>query len=196
MFHFLTRRQFLCSSALMVSGIFLCLTGRASAQAANLDGTQNSNTEVTQDYSATAYQKTVERHVAQDQRIIHLSITNQHTTNQTDRVCYKATWSDTDGPAWYARHNLPEKMFQEQMDSYAAQGFRPIELCAYTVGTTPFFGGLWQLTDGPDWTMFKGLSPTEFAAKDKSLTDQGYHLAQSCKYTGGGKPLVLGLWQK
>jgi hypothetical protein len=172
---------------ILVGGMLLMMSGRVIAQ----DIPNVPAAEITQDYTSAAYQKTFNQHVAQGKRLLHISITNQGS-----QVCYKAIWSATDGPLWAARHGMTDMQFQSQLDNYTAQGYRPVDLCAYMLGATPFFGGLWEMSDGPDWEVHKNLSPADFATEDKSLTVQGYHLAQSYKYTTDGKPLILGFWQK
>lgn len=195
MFLALTRRQFVKALPLILGGSLAILkfASKTYAQSSGQSTTSNSedsnSAEATRDYDAASYQATFDKHVAQGERPLKVSI-----TNQDKRVCYEVTWGPSENVTWEARHNLLFDDFKHQHDNLLSLGYRPVNLCAYMVGKEARFGGLWEQTDGPDWIAHLSLTPSQFTLDDQQYKIQGYRLTDSGKYTQDTQPRVLALW--
>ena len=57
---------------------------------------------------------------------------------------YAALWEKSDGPAWGARHGVPDAWYQNVFDNYYYQGYRPTFISAFTSGSAGKLNGVWE----------------------------------------------------
>jgi CubicO group peptidase (beta-lactamase class C family) len=109
---------------------------------------------------------------------------------------YTSLWQQIDGPDWHARHGLAADELQAEYDALIPQGFRPVDICGYTVGGQARFTAVWDRTPGVDWVARHGLSADDYQSQFAYWRDQGYTLTRVSGYEVAGQTYYTAIWTR
>ena len=99
-------------------------------------------------------------------------------------------------PAWQARHLLTFAQYQPDFDALKAQGYRPLDLNAYSINGEDHFASVWEQSPGPAWEARHDLSSDAHNALFRTLPQQGFRPISISGYDKFGEPRFASLWQK
>jgi len=104
---------------------------------------------------------------------IDLEIVNEEGT-----LRYSAVWIENPGgPAWVARWDLRHEQFLDELESWRAKGYRPIDLEIYGIeGNTRYAYVMVHDPARADWVARWGKTVEAMEPEMDSLTQQGYRV--------------------
>ena len=100
---------------------------------------------------------------------------------------------------WVARHGMTSQSYQQAFDSYGAQGYRLVDIGAYSVDGEPRFAAVWwqeSPTSPRAWVAHHALSAVQFQRKLDRYREQGYRLVDVSGYAHAGKARYAAIWQQ
>jgi hypothetical protein len=109
---------------------------------------------------------------------------------------YAATFEQSPGPDWQARHGLTGDAFQTQFDNLAAQGYALVQSCRYRVNIDRQFAGIWQRLPGLVWEAHTGLTDSAHTALFATLSAAGKRLVNISNYSDTGIARYASIWQQ
>jgi len=139
--------------------------------------------------SAEDYQATFNRLRDQGYRLIDVS-----GYELNDRPYYAAIFQEADGPAWEGRHGLSSAEYQSTFNRLKGQGYRMVHVSGYGVGRTPYYAGIWEKTEGPDWEARTGLAASAYQGVFDQWFYQGFRPARVCGYDAGGQTQMAAIF--
>jgi hypothetical protein len=80
---------------------------------------------------------------------------------------------------WYGVSDVD---YQANFDNLAGLGYRPVDLCGFTVASQDLYTGVFVQMPGPDWVARHGLSAAEYQQEFDILVAQGYRLTHVSGY--------------
>jgi CubicO group peptidase (beta-lactamase class C family) len=109
---------------------------------------------------------------------------------------YASLWQKTGGAEWRARHGISAAELQAEFDSLTPQGFRPIDVCGYTVAGQVRFAAIWDKSPVMHWVARHGLTSAEYQQLFTHLADHHYVLQCVSGYEAGGQNLYAAVWTR
>jgi CubicO group peptidase (beta-lactamase class C family) len=97
-------------------------------------------------------------------------------------------------PPWQARHGLTEAQYQPDFDSLRNQGYRPLDINAYSIGGAPHFASIWEQSPGPGWSAHHGLTSDAHNALFRDLPSRGFRPISISGYDRFGETRFASLW--
>jgi len=109
-------------------------------------------------------------------------------------------WADLDEPkesrSWVSFRNLSPASYQSKLDTYTAQGFRPVDV-EIKGGTRPRYALIMRKNPtGTKWALHTTLNNKDFKKKLARYRKDGYRLIDQETYRRGGKRYYGGVWLK
>jgi CubicO group peptidase (beta-lactamase class C family) len=108
---------------------------------------------------------------------------------------YACVWDPYAGPAWQARHGIDAQTYQQTFDSLAADGYRLVQVCGYTVHGRQLFAAVWEQSPGHAWEARHGLVDTDYQAEFDARAAQGMRLVDVSAYENGGGLAYTTIWE-
>lgn len=128
--------------------------------------------------SPQAYEKAHALYKKSGYRLIHIS-----GYQDNKQPLYAAIWERSFGPKRVDHIGLNGQQFQAKFDQLAKQGFQPIVISAYFVGTTPNFAAIWEKQN------------TRWNAKF-AVEDEAFQLTINDYYYEGYRPVVIDAYSR
>lgn len=97
---------------------------------------------------------------------------------------------------WAANHDLTTSGLQSQFDTLSAQGYRPVDVTAFSVGGSPRFGVIWERRGSPYYAFYYGMSASGLGAQDSNLASMGYRLVLLDTYKDAGNDRFTAIWER
>jgi hypothetical protein len=141
--------------------------------------------------SPEEYQQLVDDLAGQGYRPLHVS---GHSVGGEDR--YATIWEQRDGPPWIARHRLTGAQYQQVIDDLSGQGYRPIDVSAYTVAGEDRFATIWEQRQSPPWVERHGLRSQEYQQLVEALAGQGFRPLHVSGHSIGGEGRYATIWEQ
>jgi hypothetical protein len=141
--------------------------------------------------TSAQYQREFDKLLAEGYRLIEVT---GFGVGNSDR--YGAIWEKSPGPAWQARHGLSAVQYQQEFDNLTRQGFRPVNISAYTVAGQDRYAAIFERRQGGAWVARHGLTSSQYQQEFDRLVSQGYRLLEVSGYTVGGKDHYAAIWEK
>ncbi|MBS1661781.1 MAG: serine hydrolase [Bacteroidetes bacterium] len=118
-------------------------------------------------------------------------VTGYSLNNQAN---YAALWQKTNIPASEFHHGLTAAQYQSTFDDLNKKGYRLVYVQGFTVGSTPYFNGIWQKTGGPAMIARHNLTAQQY----QQVFDQNknYKPKIISAYTVNGTPYFDGIWEQ
>ena len=127
-----------------------------------------------------------------------LTLVNAYSgTNGIDK--YVAIWekSTSNSVPLVARHGLTSAQYQNEFNSWTAQGYRLTHVSGYGISNTAYFAAIFQkLTSTPAWTARHGLTAAQYQTEFNTLTNQGYVLVLVSGYTVNNIDYYAAIFEK
>jgi Beta-lactamase/Bacterial tandem repeat domain 1 len=92
-------------------------------------------------------------------------------------------------------HNLSAEKFQYLFNLHGSQGYRLIDLDAYTVNDVPYYAGVWEKSADPSPEVHHIMTEPEYRRIFAEKLDQGYRLARLSPYVVSGYPMYAAIWE-
>jgi hypothetical protein len=137
------------------------------------------------------YQQAFDTYTQQGYRVIDVS-----GYNVGAQVLYAAIWERGQGPAWIARHGLTSAQYQQAFDTFAAQGYRLIDVSGYDAGGQARYAAIWVQRQGPAWAARHGLTSAQYQQAFDTYAAQGYRLVNLSAYKVGGQARFAAIWER
>jgi CubicO group peptidase (beta-lactamase class C family) len=111
---------------------------------------------------------------------------------------YAGVWEENkDNRGWASYRNVDSDEFGKRFKTYSDQGYRMIDMEAYTSGNSLLYSVIWvKNTEGLDWVENRDMSEATYESKFKSLSNQGYRLLDLESYTRNGQQQYAAIWVK
>lgn len=95
---------------------------------------------------------------------------------------------------WAARSGMTATAFRDYHDDIHAVGYRLVWLDGFEVGSTAYYNGIWELTQGPTQRLRLGESlANHLVAHENNVTD-GFHRVDIGSFSVGDSSYHFGVW--
>jgi hypothetical protein len=118
------------------------------------------------------------------------------TTKTQQEERYAAIWEKSTGPAWVARHGLTSAQYQQEMDTMVKQGYRPVLVSGFDLGSEDRYAAIWEKSTGPAPIERHGLTSAQYQQEMDTLVKQGYRLMLVSGYDLAGQDSYAAIWEK
>lgn len=109
---------------------------------------------------------------------------------------FGGVWEKKAGPDWQARHGLDAAQYQQTFDRLLADGFRPIDVCGYTIDRDDRYVAVWEKNDGREWQARHRLNAAAHQAAFDDLAARGFRLTRVSGYSLNGEARYASIWEK
>lgn len=109
---------------------------------------------------------------------------------------YASVWHRQQGNPWRALHGVTEDRYQAAIDSWAGEGFRPIDLSVVRSGGVTRFSAIWGQEAGLPWIARHRLTAIEYQQLFDDLSSQGYRLRCFSPYDNGYGERFACIWDR
>lgn len=106
-----------------------------------------------------------------------------------------AAGSAADAQQWVSRHGMTSAQYQSWFDTYTSQGYRLVDVDAYSVQGKGYYAAIWSKTGGGAWVARHGLKAPAYQQTFDNLTAKGY-APQFIDAMSWGNGLFAGFWEK
>lgn len=143
--------------------------------------------------SAAAYQSEVDKWIAKGYRIAEVS---GYANNGQDN--YAAIFEKVaNSPAWVARHGLNGTQYQQEVDKWVGQGYRPVQVSGYAAGGGTRYAAIFEKSaNAPGWVARHGLNATQYQQEVNKWVGQGYYLTDVSGYTINNQDYYTAVFEK
>lgn len=109
---------------------------------------------------------------------------------------YAAIFEQRQGTAFVARHDLSAAGFQSEFDRWTREGYRPVDIAGYTVGTSDHYTAIFEKLAGPAFRVVHGLTSAAYQnAFNQALAD-GFRPVRVSGYTVNGQDRYAAIFEK
>ena len=109
---------------------------------------------------------------------------------------YAAIWERRQGWPVQVHHRMTAVEFQRQVEELARDGFRPVQISAYTVANEPLFAAIWERRDGFPLEVHHRMTSAEFHRRTEDLARVGFRLIHLSPYSVGNEPFYAAIWER
>ena len=100
-------------------------------------------------------------------------------------------------PQWHARHNMTSAQYQDEFADNSNQGYRLVDVSAYTVGGTDYYAAIWEKkTNAPQVYARHRMTNSEYQSEVNEKASQGYRLVKVSGYSLSNSPRFAAIWEK
>jgi len=140
--------------------------------------------------TSAQYQVEFDKNVKAGYRPVHVS---GYAVGGQER--YAAIWEKRSGPQWLARHGLSSSQYQADFDKNVKDGFRPVQISGYGVGSTEKYAAIWEKSGGPIWAARHALDSAHYQYAFDDLFHSGYRPRRVSGFSVGGRDRYAGIWE-
>jgi hypothetical protein len=141
--------------------------------------------------SSQGYQSVFDQLLAQGYRLVRVS-----GYESGGDALYAAIWTQSEGPAFEARHGMTSDQYQGVFNRLTSQGYRLTWVSGYGVGGQALYAAIFEKKSGPTWFARHGLTSQAYqAAVDDSLL-KGFRVQHVCGYSIDDEPYFAAIWQQ
>ena len=109
---------------------------------------------------------------------------------------YASVWHRQDGNPWRALHGVSEGRYQEAIDGWGAEGYRPIDLSVVRSGGVTLFSAIWEQEAGLPWIARHRQSAAQYQQLFDDLSGQGFRLRCVSPYDNGDGEHFACVWDR
>jgi len=100
-------------------------------------------------------------------------------------------------PPWVARHGMTGAGYQNEFNYWTAQGFRPVHVSGYAVGSEARYAALFEKpASSPAWVARHGMTSAQYQTTFNQLVGSGYTLTLVSGYSVNNVDYYAALWEK
>ncbi len=137
------------------------------------------------------YQRTFDQLLQQGYRLVRVS-----GYESGDEALYAAIWSQSEGPAFEARHGMTSNGYQSVFNDLSSKGYRLTWVSGYTVGGQPRYAAIFEKKSGPAWFARHGLNSDAYQAAFDDAVSKGFRLQHVCGYSVDDQPYFAAIWEQ
>jgi len=112
------------------------------------------------------------------------------------RSLYMASWDNSGGGAWSARHGLTGAQYQRAFDNHVGQGYRLTCVNGHNVNGVTRYAAIWEKAAGPAWAARHGLTGAQYQQTFDQLVASGHRLKMVSGYSVGATARFAAIWEK
>ncbi|MDP1632556.1 MAG: hypothetical protein Q8L66_14165 [Caulobacter sp.] len=139
---------------------------------------------------AGEYQAAVNQMVSRGFRPAHINVANIGGEPR-----FSAIFTETDGRAWEARHDLTSAAYQTAFDRFLKQGYRPVRVCGYDKGGEIRYAAVWEKVRGPAFEARHNMTSAQYQKTFNDLVARGYQPRQLSGFNVGGQSLFAAIFE-
>lgn len=113
-----------------------------------------------------------------------------------DCVYYATIWDSSATAAWKTRSRMSHTLYQELLDTFMTEGFRPSRVNGYTISNTVLYNVLWEKSSGKGWYTKFGMTNEELQESVDYYTSKGYWLKYVSGYSTGSDTHYAAIWER
>ena len=114
-----------------------------------------------------------------------------------DQPVYAAIWEKRASVPWVARHGMTSAQYQQEFDTLAGQGYRPVWVCGYNVAGQDLYAAIFEKPElNLPWVAKHGMTASEYQQQFDALVGQGYRLEEVSGYSIAGQARYAAIWDK
>lgn len=98
------------------------------------------------------------------------------------------------GPGWLARHVQSAEQYQADIDGLPGQGFRLLDLNAYSINGVEHFATVWEQSPGPPWLARHDQTSEAHSGLFETLPAEGFRPVAVSGYDKAGEARFSSLW--
>lgn len=140
---------------------------------------------------AAAHQTTFDDLVERGYRFVKIT---SYDAGGTPR--YASIWHRQNGNPWRALHGVSEDRYQEAVDDWGAEGYRPVDLSVVRSGNVTRFSAIWEQEAGLPWIARHRLTAVEYQQLVNDLSAQGFRLRCVSPYDNGDGERFACIWDR
>lgn len=107
---------------------------------------------------------------------------------------YASIWHRQNGNRWRALHGVSEDRYQQAIDDWGAEGYRPIDLSVVRSGGVTRFSAIWEQEAGLPWVARHRLTAAQYQQLFDDLSGQGFRLRCVSPYDNGDGERFACIW--
>ena len=116
--------------------------------------------------------------------------------NIFDQPLYAAIWEKRASVPWVAKNGLTAAQYQQEFDTLAGQGYRPVWVSGYGVAGQDFYAAIWEQRADVPWVAKHGMTAAQYQQQFDTLAAQGYRPVQVSGYSVAGQAFYAAIWEK
>jgi hypothetical protein len=140
--------------------------------------------------TSTVYQNTFNSLVSQGYRLTDVS---GYPIN--NNAYYAALWVQEPSPAWVANHGMTPQQYQDNFNTYVAEGYRPVVVDGYNVGGNVYFAAIFDKSPSSGWVAQHGMTAAQYQAAFNTYVGDGYRLKWVSGYQQGNDAYYAAIWE-
>jgi hypothetical protein len=109
---------------------------------------------------------------------------------------YASVWHRQDGNPWRALHGVSEDRYQQAIDDWGAEGYRPIDLSVVRSGGVTRFSVIWEQEAGLPWVAQHKLTAAQYQQLFDDHSRQGLRLRCVSPYDNGDGERFACIWDQ
>ena len=109
---------------------------------------------------------------------------------------YASIWHRQDGNPWRALHGVSEQRYQEAIDDWGGEGYRPIDLSVVRSGGVTRFSAIWEQEAGLPWVARHRLTAAQYQQLFDDHSRQGFRLRCVSPYDNGDSERFACVWDR
>ena len=122
-------------------------------------------------------------------------LTNVSAYTVSNCLYYATIWNIAARSEWKTRSRMSSAIYQERLDTFTAEGFRPSRVNGYTLSDTVFYNVLWEKSSGTGWYTKFGMTSDELQKSTDYHTSKGYWMKSVCGYSNGRETQYTAIWE-
>ncbi|MCB0526172.1 MAG: serine hydrolase [Lewinellaceae bacterium] len=99
-------------------------------------------------------------------------------------------------PPYVAKHGMTANAYQIEFNKWTGQGYRLIDISAYTVMGTDYYAAIWEKSPGPKQHCRHLMSSAKYQSEFNTMSSQGYRIVKVSGYSVNNKPYFAAIWEK
>jgi CubicO group peptidase (beta-lactamase class C family) len=109
---------------------------------------------------------------------------------------YASIWHRQNGNRWRALHGVSAARYQEAIDDWGAEGYRPTDVSVVRSGGVTRFSAIWEHEAGLVWAAQHGLTAAQYQTLFDDLSRQGFRLRCVSPYASGDGERFACIWDR
>ncbi|HWA92077.1 MAG TPA: hypothetical protein VG889_18705 [Rhizomicrobium sp.] len=109
---------------------------------------------------------------------------------------YAGIWEQREGNDWQARHGMSAAQYQQTFEQLTAQGYTPLQVCAYRVDVEVLFAAIWEKQSGVYWEAHHAMTASIYQIIFDQQVSAGRRLAWVNGYSDTGIARYAAIWRQ
>lgn len=136
------------------------------------------------------YQTEIDNGIADGYKVVQVS-------GYTDRgqTRFAAIWQLDNGGDWVARHNMSSAQYEQEFDTWIANGYTLTHVDSYVRAGSPHYEAIWQVTESTDQLVRHEMITQNYQSELDNQIFAGRHPARITAFSYDDTPYFTAIWQ-